>query len=105
MITLLKDGLIHTERQGLVDVSAERTMKTFIGKRISGMETCTLHYLGGLGVPVLNIGNRHSLDSNRNGWGKSLICPSLVRKDFQIVSRTSGRTISHFGEYYSGSPL
>jgi hypothetical protein len=60
MTALLKDLLVDTEWEGLIDVSVEDAHESFVRQSIRIMKPCHLGGLGALGVAVLEIQKLHS---------------------------------------------
>jgi hypothetical protein len=61
MTALLKHLLVDTEWERLIHVPSEGSHKAFKRKRVSAMKSDGLGYLGGLGVPILEIKDLHPL--------------------------------------------
>lgn len=70
--------------------------ESFIRERVSSVITCHLGNLGVLGVPVLEIKELHPLHPRiGEEVRKRDKSTALIRKDFEIVARTSGGSV-HF---------
>jgi hypothetical protein len=101
MMALLIHRLVDTERQRLMDVSTERSYKSFKRERVSRMKPGHLGNLGGFGMPVLEIKQLNSLlPRHREEIGQTDKCLAFIRKHLEIMTWARGTTVHvDFGGY------